>query len=157
MQSLKKRMGESVFCFISPPHRRGLAHRQSYFRGMIIFSRAKITLREVTRGCGPMWEAVVRRSCVDVSQALGCSEICNVLSEKQFIDSEAADRSRSSLPAGSVLSSLLCDSLLRCQVQAPGHICAHTRRPSRVHAPTQPGPVICPSIHFSCSSNLLPS
>lgn len=42
----------------------GLVYYEPYFKGTIAFSRAKITLREVTQGkvLSPMYQAMVQRN-----------------------------------------------------------------------------------------------
>lgn len=63
-------------------------HRESYFKGVITFSRAKITLQEVTQGKAMSLNVPVQRNSANISEAFGCVEICNVLSGKHFIDGE---------------------------------------------------------------------
>lgn len=66
---IKKKMSNSVgfFFFISMEHLgalEGLVYYEPYFKGTIAFSRAKITLREVTQGkvLSPMYQAMVQRN-----------------------------------------------------------------------------------------------
>lgn len=65
---IKKKMSDSVGVFlISLEHLgalEGLVYYEPYFKGTIAFSRAKITLREVTQGkvLSPMYQAMVQRN-----------------------------------------------------------------------------------------------
>lgn len=65
---IKKKMSDSVgFFLISLEHLgalEGLVYYEHYFKGTIAFSRAKITLREVTQGkvLSPMYQAMVQRN-----------------------------------------------------------------------------------------------
>lgn len=65
---IKKKMSDLVgVFFISMEHLgalEGLVYYEPYFKGTIAFSRAKITLREVTQGkvLSPMYQAMVQRN-----------------------------------------------------------------------------------------------
>lgn len=65
---IKKKMSDSVGVFlISLEHLgalEGLVYYEPYFKGTIAFSRAKITLQEVTQGkvLSPMYQAMVQRN-----------------------------------------------------------------------------------------------
>lgn len=65
---IKKKMSDSVGVFlISMEHLgalEGLVYYEPYFKGTVAFSRAKITLRQVTQGkdLSPMYQVMVQRN-----------------------------------------------------------------------------------------------
>lgn len=79
---------------------------EPYFKGVITFSRAKITLREVTQGKAESltYRAALQPNPVNIPEAFGCLEICKVLSGKQFMDGRTPGRSQSPRPLEFFLS-----------------------------------------------------